>query len=94
MAVSYLRVESGHHTILDVGCGLGMQSIISAMLGASVVGVDIRDDCIRLCEKRQAFYEGQLGRPLDAPPMSSSSKDLRLLILGVQVLFPIGCGEE
>jgi SAM-dependent methyltransferase len=51
--------------ILDLGCGLGMQSIIFASLGAKVVGVDIRKEAIALSEKRKAYYEKRLNLDLD-----------------------------
>lgn len=51
--------------IVDVGCGLGMQSLILASLGASVVGIDVREESIALCRKRQAYYERELGTRLD-----------------------------
>lgn len=51
--------------IFDLGCGLGMQSLIFASLGARVVGMDIRKEAIALCEKRKAYYEKRLDRELD-----------------------------
>lgn len=52
-------------TVLDLGCGLGMQSIMLAALGKSVVAVDIRPESIELCRKRKEFFEIELGRELD-----------------------------
>jgi 2-polyprenyl-3-methyl-5-hydroxy-6-metoxy-1,4-benzoquinol methylase len=51
--------------VVDVGCGLGMQSLILASLGASVIGIDVREESIVLCRKRQAYYERELGTRLD-----------------------------
>ncbi len=65
-AVQYLGLPApGPYKLLDVGCGLGMQSLLFGMLGAQVVGLDLRPDCIELCRKRQAYYEKALGRRLD-----------------------------
>lgn len=51
--------------ILDIGCGLGMQSLIFASCGAKVIGIDIREDSISLCKKRKIYYENKLKRNLD-----------------------------
>lgn len=51
--------------LLDLGCGLGMQSLLFAALGARVVGVDLNPRAIALCEKRRAFFETRLGRRLN-----------------------------
>lgn len=53
------------NVVLDLGCGLGMQSILLAAMGKSVVAVDIRPECIALGEKRLRYYEQILGRKLD-----------------------------
>ena len=64
-AVTHLGLPAGRpYRVLDIGCGLGMQSLLFALLGAEVVGLDLRPDCIALCRKRQAYYEARLGHPL------------------------------
>jgi len=65
-SISYFRLpERPRQRILDVGCGLGMQSLIFASFGATVVGVDVREDSVLLCRKRKAYYENELGVSLD-----------------------------
>ncbi len=65
-AIAYFDVEQNpRQRIFDLGCGLGMQSLIFASQGASVVGIDVREESIRLCRKRQAYYERELGIKLD-----------------------------
>jgi 2-polyprenyl-3-methyl-5-hydroxy-6-metoxy-1,4-benzoquinol methylase len=65
-AISFFELEDRPKLrIFDLGCGLGMQSLIFASLGATVVGVDVRDESIQLCRKRKAYYERELGRELD-----------------------------
>lgn len=64
-AVSFLMAGARRPRILDLGCGLGMQSIIFASLGAKVVGIDVREEAIALCIKRKAYHERLLGRRLD-----------------------------
>jgi SAM-dependent methyltransferase len=64
-AVEYLSRGGTHpKRLLDLGCGLGMQSIIFAALGWEVVGVDVAPRCIALCRKRQRYFEARLGREL------------------------------
>jgi SAM-dependent methyltransferase len=63
-AIPWVETSPKPH-IFDLGCGLGMQSIIFASLGARVVGYDIRSEAIALCRKRKEFYEKKLGRELD-----------------------------
>jgi len=64
-AASFLMVDKLNPRILDLGCGLGMQSIIFAGMGAGVVGLDVREEAIDLCMKRKAYYEHLLGRKLE-----------------------------
>lgn len=47
--------------ILELGCGSGSTSILFALLGAKVVGIDLETDLISACEKRRAFYERHFG---------------------------------
>lgn len=64
--IEYLGIlERPGIRVVDVGCGLGMQSLILASLGASVVGLDVREESIALCRKRQAYYEREIGTRLD-----------------------------
>jgi 2-polyprenyl-3-methyl-5-hydroxy-6-metoxy-1,4-benzoquinol methylase len=53
------------YRILDVGCGLGQQSLLYALYGAQVVGIDLNPKAIDLATRRKPFYEAKFGRPLD-----------------------------
>lgn len=65
-AIEYFELSKDpKKNVLDLGCGLGMQSIIFAACGAKVVAVDIYEAGINLAKKRAAFYEKALGRKLD-----------------------------
>jgi SAM-dependent methyltransferase len=46
--------------IIELGCGTGASSLLFAILGARVVGIDLDGDLIRVCNKRKAFYENYL----------------------------------
>ena len=50
--------------VLDAGCGLGTESILFALLGANVVGIDIARERIVIAQKRLAYYEDIFGRML------------------------------
>lgn len=63
--VSFLMADARSPRILDLGCGLGMQSIILASMGAKVVGLDVRKEAVELCMKRKAYHEQLLGTKLD-----------------------------
>ena len=64
-SAAYCLQSNGAKTVLDLGCGLGMQSIIFSSLGMRVLGVDIREESIDLCRRRKTHYEESLGRSLD-----------------------------
>jgi SAM-dependent methyltransferase len=66
LAIEHLRIcGRSRARIIDLGCGLGMQSLIFAQLGAQVLGIDLDPRCIELCRKRQWFFERALGRRLN-----------------------------
>jgi 2-polyprenyl-3-methyl-5-hydroxy-6-metoxy-1,4-benzoquinol methylase len=64
-AIEHLRLSrASAPRLIDLGCGLGMQSLIFAQLGAEVVGIDLDPRCIELCQKRRSFFERALRRRL------------------------------
>jgi SAM-dependent methyltransferase len=63
-AVNNLFYEKESPLIVKLGCGSGSTSILFALLGAKVVGIDFDPVSISACRKRQAFYEAEFG-PLD-----------------------------
>lgn len=66
-AIEYLRLPAGRAPrILDLGSGLGMQSIIFARYGADVLGVDLDPRCAPLSEKRRRFFERRWNTSLAA----------------------------
>jgi SAM-dependent methyltransferase len=52
-------------TILDLGCGLGTQSLMFAIRGARVVAIDLDGDALDILGKRRLWYSERLGRELD-----------------------------
>lgn len=60
-AVKVLFEKSENPLIVELGCGTGTQSLLFALLGARVIGVDITPAAIQLCQRRQALYESQFG---------------------------------
>lgn len=51
--------------ILDIGSGLGTQSLLFGFLGHSVVSIDLRTKRHQVAVRRKRFYEQELGRTLD-----------------------------
>ena len=43
--------------ILDIGCGLGSETILCGLLGGHVTGLDIREPVISVAKKRIKYYE-------------------------------------
>lgn len=50
--------------VLDAGCGIGSQSLLFGVLGATVVGIDILPERLNLALRRKEYYEGQIGEEL------------------------------
>jgi SAM-dependent methyltransferase len=63
-AMDYLTMGASPKRLLDLGCGLGMQSILVAAGGWEVLGLDMNAECITLCRKRKTYFEARLGREL------------------------------
>lgn len=65
-AISYFGLENRNEvSVIDLGCGLGMQSIIFASFGAKVLGIDKQERCISLCQKRKGYYQDLWRKDLD-----------------------------
>jgi len=64
-AAGYLSASSADGVIVDLGCGTGTQSLLLAMGGARVLGVDLDTQALAIFRKRQLFYEAKLGRKLN-----------------------------
>lgn len=63
-AMGYLTMDARPKRLLDLGCGLGMQSILAAANGWEVLGLDMNAECIALCRKRKTYFESRLGHEL------------------------------
>jgi 2-polyprenyl-3-methyl-5-hydroxy-6-metoxy-1,4-benzoquinol methylase len=82
-AIAYLKLnEDATVSVVDLGCGLGMQSIIFASLGAEVLGIDLRGSCIALCRKRKSFFEARFGKPLKMEFLQADFRSLNPASLG------------
>lgn len=51
--------------ILDAGCGVGSESILFALLGAEVIGVDLDKPRLNVAKKRKEYYQSLIGRRLN-----------------------------
>jgi len=59
-AVQILFEDKTCPEIIDLGCGTGTSSLLFALLGARVIGVDLNSKLIQICNKRKRFYENHL----------------------------------
>lgn len=50
--------------VLDVGCGLGSESILCGILGSRVTGVDLIEADLQVAKKRLKFYETSINNTL------------------------------
>jgi len=56
-AIQHLSINKLPCLILDLGCGMGTQSLFFALLGAEVIGLDADPKALSILEKRKVFYE-------------------------------------
>ena len=81
-------------TVIDLGCGSGLNSLILARRGAKVVGVDISESLLGMASQRAALNN------LEHPPhfVASSAHDLPFkeesadLVLGIAILHHLDLG--
>jgi SAM-dependent methyltransferase len=59
-----------------LGCGTGTQSLLFALLGADVIGVDLDEEALNILNKRKAFYEDRSGRKLNLRMYKANSLDV------------------
>ncbi len=64
-ASQYFSISEKSCRILDLGCGVGTQSLLFALLGAEVISLDIDEKALAIFRKRKIFYEKQSGRQLE-----------------------------
>ena len=60
-SVQTLFHESANPTVIELGCGTGTSSLLFAMLGAQVIGIEMNADLVGICNKRKRFYERYVG---------------------------------
>jgi SAM-dependent methyltransferase len=72
-------IEDGHNnTILDLGCGLGSQSIFFALQGMHVIAIDIDKIALGIFRKRIILYENLLGFKLNIDIIEKNAFDFPL----------------
>jgi len=62
--------------VLEIGCGLGSESLFMALKGADILGIDIKDDRIKTAMKRKEIVEENLKRKLKCMFQNISLLDL------------------
>lgn len=79
-AIRYLGLDepAAELRVVDIGSGLGMNSIIFAALGARVLGIDLDRRAVDLATKRVSWFEQVLGRPLAIEYRCGNFADLDL----------------
>lgn len=55
--VKVIFKDSINPKIIEIGCGSGTSSLLFALLGAKVIGIDLDRTLIEICYKRKLFYE-------------------------------------
>lgn len=82
-AIAELFANGSRPLILDLGCGMGTQSILFALLGATVVGIDMDERALDVLEKRKFMYEQVAARTLDIRTVSGNVFELDLAAVGM-----------
>lgn len=83
----YLLGDASGKTVLDYGCGAGVNSVLIARHGGEVIGVDISPDLLEFAEKRMKVhkhdkYEFKVGSAHDLP-LKDESVDI---VFGMAIL--------
>jgi SAM-dependent methyltransferase len=86
------RPEAGNPVrSLDVGCGMGTESLAMGLLGAEVHGIDIDARSIQVAQRRSSWYETRLGHPLKVTfACSDAGRMGELLLPPVDIVFSQG----
>lgn len=64
--------------ILDLGCGMGTQSIFLALHGAKLIAIDMDPLALSIFEKRKKYYERLFSRKLDITIINRNAFKLSL----------------
>lgn len=80
-ATNYIFSHPRNPRILDLGCGIGTQSILYAMLGAKVVSIDLEHSALSILRKRQRMYQQMCDQELDITIYHSDTLDFDYSII-------------
>ncbi len=61
-SAEFLFKGNPHPVILDLGCGIGTQSLYFAMMGARVVSLDLNAGSLEILKRRVSFYEDTIAK--------------------------------
>lgn len=56
-AIMVLFKDTDKPKIIELGCGTGTSSLLFALLGAEVIGIELNADLVEICNKRKRFYK-------------------------------------
>jgi SAM-dependent methyltransferase len=60
-SVKTLFNHGDHPTVIELGCGTGASSLLFSLLGARVIGIEMNEKLINICNKRKRYYEQFVG---------------------------------
>jgi SAM-dependent methyltransferase len=64
-SVHVLFQDNAHPKIVELGCGTGTSSLLFALFGATVIGIEMIGDLVNICNKRKRFY-GEIQHEISA----------------------------
>ena len=62
--VKHFQLNKLPRRILDLGCGVGTQSLFFSLMGAEVISIDKNEMALSIFKKRRILYEQIIGRQL------------------------------
>lgn len=81
-AANFLVGDRYSTRILDVGCGVGTQTLFFALLGHTVLALDVDAGSLNILRKRQKFYEECCGKKLDIIYLNENALDVDFKAIG------------
>ncbi len=60
-AIKALFKDTDKPKVIELGCGTGTSSLLFALLGAEVIGIELDADLVGICNKRKRFYQKNKG---------------------------------
>lgn len=82
-AMKFLFAGATRPRVLDLGCGVGTQSLLLALLGARVVAMDLSERAGEVLVARKAWYERELHVKLDIDVVIGDAREIDWNDLGV-----------